>query len=339
MAQNNTPKILTSSFLLELFLFLEKNSSAREAAKRFGMTPQSLSYHLKKLKLLDVVEKIGYGVWATKRENLSNLNSYIVKKTVKTSKKELKKTAPCRYTQKGGGAVVSGHAYIFVLKLPDIARWSSRRSFLSKHNISFRVIPQGESLDSSLFGGWRVWLCSRSVVFYAPRGSRYVSSDEFVSSREAFFDCLSLVRRLEGLLRVSFLVRGEYVLKPRREHNAHLDRLVASGVSRGGKDSFVVWDDSGVWLRVDSSLGYPELESEAGGSESRVVEVRDASRLVREDFNTLKDKGVTREFLLEQDARIQQKLEFYADHIKSHAEVMVRISKLLERFEGGDGRE
>ena len=153
-----------------------------------------------------------------------------------------------------------------------------------------------------------------------------------LSYRQAFLDCVKQVECLERLLGVSLRVGGDYLLKSRREHNAHTDRLVARESVRDGR-KFVVWDDVGVWVRVDCSTGVPELETEAGGSEDRIEHVRDASRLVREDFNTLKDKGITREFLLEQDARIQAKLESYADNIATHVRVMQRIEVLLRRLD------
>lgn len=332
MSSDSTPIIFTSSFLLDCVLLLEKTQSVKAVCDAKGCSYQAFNYHLNKLKRLEIVEKRGYGVWAVNRENF-----YLLDETkdvvARKNKKELKKIAPSRW----GGAVssifssdkVGGHAYIWVVKTPDFD-WV-RVSDRLKLRRDCKVIPQGLSF---LVRGWRVWLCRRSIVLYAPKGERWVSGDEFLSYRSAFLDAVRVLREFELFL--PFRLRdsaGRFVLKPRREHNAHLDEVVSRGVSCDGRDSFAVWDSQGVWLRVDSSLGVPELESEAGGSVERVESVRDASRLVREDFNTLKDEGVTRRFLLEQDARIQEKLEFYADHIKSHAEVMVRIGRLLERLE------
>lgn len=332
MVKNSTPLFFTSRFLLECVLLLEKTNSVKAVCEKFGVSKQRFNYHLKKLKTLGIVEKRGYGVWVVNRENFYLLDK--TKENVKQrSKKEVKNIAPSRW----GGAVsslftsnnVSGHAYMWVLKTPGFPFERVRDRLDSG---LFKVIPQGLSFDTELFSGWRVWLCRRSVVLYAPKDSRFFASDELLAYKSALSECLVVVRRLEKLLGFSLRFRKDYVLKPRREHNAHCDELVARGVSERG-ERFAVWDSSGVWLRVDSSLGVPELECEASGSSDRVEEVRDASRLVREDFNCLKDQGVTRQFLLEQDARIQGKLENYADNIETHVRVMRRIESLLLRFE------
>jgi hypothetical protein len=330
---NSTPPRSKKKFLLEVVLQLEKLESAKLVSEYLGISKQRLNYYLNKLKRLEIVEKRGYGVWAVNRNNFYLLDQALENTEVR-SKKEVKKTAPTRlgehppkiFTSRS----VAGHAYLFVAKVPFFD-FDRVKSYLDGR-VDFKVIPQGLSFSTDLFDGWRVWLCRESVVLYAPKGSRYFAVDEFLAFRRAFSDCLVVLRKLDGLLPFSLSKDGRFFVKPRREHNAHLDKILPS-VLVGRRKSFAVWDDSGVWLRVDASLGVPELETEASGCEERVSHIRDASRLVREDFNCLKDKGITREFLLEQDARISAKLEFYADHIKSHAEVMQRIGNLLNKLE------
>lgn len=348
MKTSSNHKLTSKGHNLNLLILerLQKMNAAQVAAS-LDMSPSRLSYYLKKLKSIDVIRQVSYGVWEVDQTRLFLLEPKqktldMFKQVQNKFKNKLGRSdvgvgegAEVLGTRELGTMEVAGHAYLFVLKLPVLVRWGveARRRYLISKGIGFKAFRQGESLDSGLVLGWKVWLTSKSVVGYAPKGKRWVADTEAGACGDAFFEFLRVVKVLEVLLGVSLEINGQYYVRSSREHNAHVKNLLPLELKRRG-EGLVVWDERGVWLRYDESVG-PELETEAGGGVERVLEVRDASVLVREDWNLLKDQGVTRQFLLDQDARIQGMLVEYAENISEHVRVMREIGKLLEEINRG----
>lgn len=340
MVGSNPPRDKQFDFNYTLCNLL-KDRTATQVASHLGMSKPALSYHLKKLKKIDVIQYIGKGTWEVDFKKL-----YASRELPERVKKVKKNNLGRSGLGRGVGGKknfnnyvkvvkeeVAGHAYMFVLKLPVLARWDKRgrRKYLEKKSIAHVPIQQGESLERELTLGWKVWLTNKSLVLWAPKDTRWLAESEAVAYADALYECMRVIKRVESLLSVKLTIGTEYCLKPRREHNAHVKSLLPSILKKRG-DMLAVWDEKGVWLRVDESTGEPELESEASGSLQRIGEVRDASVLVREDYNLLKDQQVTRQFLLENDARIQEKMLAYAEHIETHVAVMQEIRDLIKEF-------
>jgi len=311
--------------------------TARQVASLLGISETTLSYHLTILRKIDVIRKVGYGTWEVVHANKQRIYSPFHR--VKKESKQLRISKPSRLPQaielrnntETDQDMIVSHAFLFTLQLPSLAKWNKegRRKYLAAKGIEHTPVNQGERLEVN---GWKVHLTNLSLVGYAPKGERWVARTAQEGFQAAVFDFLIVIQKIESMLGVSLRSQGQYKLKVRREHHGFIRNALAKQYVREGK-RLAVHDELGRWLLIDLSLTEGELETHAGGTEERVKDIRDANKKVQDFFNGVKATGGTPQMILENDARIQEKLLAYAEHIETHVKVMQQIGKFLEEIE------
>jgi len=295
-----------------------------------------------KWQKLDVIEKLGYGVWKVNKERRHLVLKQ--KKRVRKRHKDVQINDPCRSTGRGGSGdskfvhlsglsgvkleqdSVASHGFMFVLRLPNLARWDKRgrRKYLEARKIEHEPISQGERLDTRLTKGWKVHLTGRSLVAYAPRGMRWYAETAAGGFREAFFEFLGIVRGVEKLLGVSFRMSGRYKVKTAREHHALIDNALAEQYTREGKKLYVR-DERGLWALIDASVDPGEFETVRSGAGGR-----EANRMVQDFFNGVKRTGITPEFILESIHGLAENARVFGENHAQHVRVLERMDETLK---------
>lgn len=321
--------------------------SAREVALSLDITPQRLNYYLRKWKTLDVIRQVGYGTW-----EVNEAKRHLVLERVPRPRKHVKtckKVRPMSVGTRGGvrdekflhvavdSSVppeigqqdsVESHGFMFVLRLPNLIRWNERgrREYLLARGVAHAVIPQGERLDPGQTLGWKVHLTNQSLVSYAPKGFRWSARTAAEGFREAFYEYLRVVKRVERLMGVSFGIGGRYKVKTTREHHALVENALASEYTRRGEKLYVR-DELGLWALIDASVDPGEFETVRAGPPGR-----DANRKVQDFFNGVKATGVTPEFILESIHGLTKNAEVFGEHMRTHVSVMQNIDVTLKRL-------
>lgn len=302
---------------------LLQNFKASAVAEKLGMSKSTLSYHVKKLQVLGIVEKKGKGVWQVLVKDKKEIRARL-EKTYRTK-------YPLRSSRKGGLSVrtivkssdsIRTHALQFVVKLPSsIKGWNSerRRERLDSRAISYRVIQQGEAIDDLLSA--RVWLTSKSLVVWLPQSFFVV--DAGVGYGLGVYELLKVIKRLESLLGVSFRIGGRFVFRPARQHHALIKNALAKQYNKE-KEKLYVYDQRGLWLLVDDSEGLSELE-EVGNRGERGGDSHENVKRVQAFFNGVKATGLTPEGILAMIHANQSQLQYYAQNVEAHVDAVKEI--------------
>lgn len=317
--------------LLELL----KNHSAQQAAALLGMSQKTLEYNLIVLRRLDVIRRIGYGTWEVIEANKYKVYS-LPTKGEKKPKEPLKVTLP-RSSQpppprpSPSGVVkedsIASHAFVFTLGLPSLLHWhkEGRRKYLEANNILFSSLSYGEQL---VLKDWKVQLTQKSVVAYAPRGSRWHAPTAQEGYAHAVFDFLKIIQELERLLNVSLRLGKEYKVRCRREHHGFVRNALAQQYVKEGK-RLAVHDERGRWLLLDLSVTEGELETHAGGDEQRLEDVRDANKRVQDFFNGIKETGITPQWIIYTIGSNTKLMNDYALNIQKHVNAVEKMTELI----------
>lgn len=323
-----------------------KDAPANEVADSLGLSKQSLNYHLKKLKLLDIVENIGYGTWHVKEENLDRLEKLTkkVKKTSKNSEERHKRVSPNKgdvpaesyFVDFTDGVkaklepdTVRSHAYHFVLQIrKNIRNWckEKRREYLDKKKVHYEKIRQGEQL---LVKGCTVWLTNKSVNVWLPH-SFYVeeADDGYALAVQEF---LKVVKGVESLLRLDFRINGRHKWRVASEHHALIMNALAKEYNDKKEKLFVDDAEDGVWAWIDDSEGLNEFETGLPGERGR-----SANRKVKYWFNGLKrlDEEVGPQDILDMIGELSNLQMFQAENIASHVPVFRSMKEGFDKWSG-----
>ena len=212
------------------------------------ISKQKLNYYVQSLKKQNLIDKVGYGVWKI------NPN-----KEVKQVKKV--KGVTSAYTPK-----TRGHGFVFQVLLKSIEGWNKREEYLRLNHIPFKSIPQGQSITMR---GHKVWLCDSSlVIYFSPKLSFYARSSD-LSSADALIECKETLRQLETLFKTDLKYGKGWFINESRSHYADIRNLMAKYYRTMGVNSFEIVQGGKVWALIDNSFNLFELETIAGGGQSR----------------------------------------------------------------------
>lgn len=268
---------------------------------------QRLNYYISSLKKAGFIKKIGYGVWQTEKEF-----SEEKLKEVKTTKKITTQHTKPQPT-------IRGHAFQFNIKLPKIHNWKKRRDFLDKNNIAYenlKIIGNGEKIH---FKGKKVWLTDKSIIIFEK--TSFLSDSAAGSKSYAIYDMLSLLKSLESLFNVSFMINKGYRFKVSKQHYARLSCSLANQYRKDGKKLYVKQEDGTTWLWTDYSLNIDETET---GNTERSD--KDMDNHIHPFLNSLrKAEGYTPEFVTNTLGQLIKYQEYYAKNLNSHVKAVQRL--------------
>lgn len=289
-------------FYLYIINEIKNGLSLREIAANLNISKQGLSYHIRRLKQLSILEKKGYGVWQINEKKSKNA-LVVGSQNTKSSDK------------------IRGHGFQFVLKIPSLPRWDKRREYLIKKDIDFKDILINS--QSIIVKGFKVWLSPKSIVVYFPSYKSYFTNTSLESRNYAVYDFLQVIRSLEHLLNISLSYGRNYMFRISRNHYSLIKNELAKQYDREG-NKLEVRDQGGLWLLIDNSFNLHELE--AVHPRTAIVD----ANIVQNYFNDMK----TRPSYLPSEAKMLldgfvTNIKEYNKNIELHLETLRDIKKTM----------
>jgi len=241
-------------FYLGVIDLLKSDLNLKQISKKLGMSRQNLNYYIRPLKVLNIIERAGYGVWRINEKNIAKLQ-YV--NSIKEVKKQGMVGSQGNVFTSSPNQVRS-HGYVFTLKIPNIKNWHRRIEFLEKKKVVPKEMKGGCSIS---YGNYKIHLFNGSIVIYFPPGRSYYSDRPIFAFLRAFYDCKQIIFKLEKLFQNQrFSIQGEYWLKPSRHHYALIHNEFAQYADKN-KLKIQIRDHKGkVWLLVDNSFNLHETE-------------------------------------------------------------------------------
>lgn len=241
--------------------------------KQLDISKQLLTYYLSSLKSKGIIRKVTNGVW------------------------ELVKELP-----KDTSKVVSGHAFIWKIKLPQEIKWLDKiRNFEYTYaGNTIRIIIKGK----------KVWLNKKSIIIYEPK--HFIESSPISARIHAVYEMQETIRELEKILKINL---GHYQFSVKREHFALIKNELAKQVNLQGEKIYI-YDNGEMWFNIDKSFNGDDAEFYKTKSFSGLTNSTGAQGYFNSQKNT--SWKVTPEFILNNFAIAQNQLTEYNKQIKSH---------------------
>ena len=243
------------NFDFTVYSQIKRGLSPKQIADKYKMSKQRIDYYIQRLKRNGYIEKIGRGVWKTLK-NYEKVSQNEPKDTPSFSQNLVKMSL-----DKLPPDTVRGHAFTFVLRLPDIKNWDKREEYLLRRNVPFKKVGFGGLVQSFVFKGFRIWLGAKSVTVYFPKWKHYFSDKAVDGQNFAIYDFRELVKSLESFLSCSFKINRDYKFKVSKQHYALIKNSLAIQYNRDGQKLQVRNDDGELWFLIDDSLNLDEAET------------------------------------------------------------------------------
>jgi hypothetical protein len=266
-----------------------------------GVPKTTLQNHLNALKKRGEIYKAGYGAWTVTE------NHETTKKRSTKSIYVAKNTPPSEVRQNLHMFIpesVRAHAFLFTLKIPsDLHNWNNekREQYLDRRNIPYKklgIIGGGQRL---IIDGRKTHLTNKSIVIY-DRAS-YFAEKPIEAKSNAVHSFISIIKKLERILKVELTHGSDYKFKVSRQHYALVKNALAQQYNREGKKLEVRSEgDNSLWFLIDDSYGADEAEgvhSRTGMTDTQKVQAH---------FNSVKETGATMHTVLELNHGLQQLL-------------------------------
>lgn len=235
-------------------LYLLLIDSIRKTGKLPKIEPkQKRQYYLNILKGQAIIEKFGYGTWKVNEE------------IWKQNKYNFQKIKPYGLPQKAPPKVVlvrdiRGHGFVTKLKIPKIRNWEKRSEYLKKKNIKDH--GKQSKINVIFIDGWQFWLCSKSIILYAPKELDLLTSSAEESYLFYMYKIRQMFKKLESMLNFKFSNLKGYNIEISKQHYGKIHDDLAKLCNKT-KDKLFVYDEYGeLWLMVDNSLNLNEAETQ-----------------------------------------------------------------------------
>lgn len=287
--------------------------------KKYPISERSVKYVLRRLRDAGLVQKLGYGTWEVLEGGARD----------PTRCKIVHRVGLPHTTQRVQSLkpdTVRGHGIVATIKVPRhrFLNWNDRDQILKAREIPFISIPQGQRISVGRIE--KVWLTSKSIVFYYPKGYSWFGETAKNVSGAILEDVITHARRLENLMGMdTLMIKGMYHIKFSRQHYS----LIRNGLAKYYNDprrKLEVRDDGGLWLLIDNSYNLDELEN---------VHPRTAvadNKLVQDFFNSLKRAPMTSEQVYEMFGETSKQIKEahgqiaeYAGELRSHHEAWLEL--------------
>lgn len=249
------------NFYLSVFSSIKAGLNPSQICSRLNISKQLLSYYLEVLKLHGNIKKVGYGTWEAVKE-VKILH-------VEHSKFESK---------------IRSHAFGFYLKIPIIKEWSKREEFLNSKNINFKPSELiNIKSQKFIYRNFHITLFSHGIKFLSVKEKNEFRTNSATLGKEmAIRRIIEVIRGLESLFGVSFVINKQYQVRVTRQHHANVRNELAKFYNDSHR-KLKVFNEKGYWLLIDCSLNVDELESVRGGTADS-----DMDNVVMPFFNSTK---------------------------------------------------
>lgn len=263
---------LDKKFLLVLLDYIKNNNKLPD----LDMSKQALNYHIKKLKVSNIIYKTGYSTWSV---DYDKYEQFKFRKQVKIMPKVAKPTEIEKLTKK----TIRSHGFVFTLKLPNIQNWNYRETYLIKHKIPYKNIGIHNNTQSITFRSCKIWLCSKTIVIYFPKDKSYFDINAENGKNYAIYNLESILKGLEIHLNVDLKIKHKYEFKVSRQHYANINNSLAMQYNKNGR-KLNIYNKGGLWFIIDNSFNLNEAETIDPNTADK-----DMDKVVMPFFNDLKD--------------------------------------------------
>ncbi len=309
---------------------LKQGKRPSQIASEFNIPKSSLQYHLDQLKDLGLISKIGYGVWEVIgdfdsdnfMQQTSSNTTHVALDNIQTSTKQVKADAILRKLKQDE---VRGHAFMFVLRIPpNLRNWNNekREQILEKLGIEYERLKIKGGGQRILYKRRKIWLTNKSIIVYEK--SSYFSESAKGAKSLAIQKFISLIKSLERDLHAdfSFHANREYHFKVSRQHYALVKNALAKQYDEEGKKLKVYTaKNKALWFIIDNSYNLHEAET------VHAETADEDNKKVQAFFNSLKEKPLTTDFILESIWGLTRVQQMYAENIRTHINAVKNLDK------------
>lgn len=216
-------EVKNESLLDIVFLSIQAGKTIPQISKDLNISKQKLQYYVNKLKNLNQIQKIGYGVWQTSKNTVANS--------------------------------VRLHGLMWHLRLPkEVIIWEE---ILNKRNVKFTKINKGNTLQI-FFKENKIWISKNSIIIYDIKS--YFGFNAVDSKKYAMFSLQSFLNELQAKLGINLQNQGNYVVKTSRQHYALVRNALAMQCKKDGT-KINVYNERGLWFTIDNSFNLNEAET------------------------------------------------------------------------------
>ena len=302
-----------------------------------------ISYHLKKLESAGLLEHLDIGVWEVNK-NLSYESAMKIHK-VKVSRprkvepsgqvqinksnqsdKFKKKLQPPLNMAELPPNTNRGHGYRFKLKIPSNESWKDKRKILESKKI--KIIDIGHNWlgeQFSISDGFIVQLTTKSVNVIYPKDFSIFHENPYMCHAKAVFILKQKIREIELILGFSLKIRNKYHFKPTQSHYALIRNALAK-VYNKNKLGLAVYDEDGLWLIIDDSFNFNELEC------VRVDTNLEETTTMQDIFNSYNRVPLTSEQTMRMISENARQLGYFGSQMVAHVDIQKTTTQTLKEL-------
>lgn len=207
--------------LLDIVNSLKQGKSVQSIRQELNISKQLLSYYLRRLKNLNLIKKVGYGVWEA---------------TSQTSSKV---------------AEIRGHAFMWKVKGNLKINWIK---LLQEMKVDYKLINSGKT-PSIIIQDKKIWLGKESIIIYEPESFMGINAIE--TRKSAVIRLVEILEALEKRLDIDL---KPYTFQVRRQHYSIIKNSLAIQCNRIGQ-KMEVSNSKGMWFIIDNSYNLNEAET------------------------------------------------------------------------------
>lgn len=312
-----------------IYQHIQAGSWPAKICKQLKLKKSAVSYHIASLMERGLIEFVAQGVWKVKAD-------YAPKQFKRVSRVAESQLPLSSNLNSFKPNTDRAHAYQFKLQLrPDLRNWKDREAILQRLGIDYK--PLGHLFGGGqgiTFKGRKIHLTDNSIIVYEL--ASYFAEKARLANARAMADVLKVIKALERELHADFsFSAGFYKLRITRQHHALIKNALAGIYTKKGQKKLEVYNERGLWLLIDNSWNFEELE--CVDSETAVPD----NEGMQGWANSMQRTGykVTPEFVLDAFAqvadnqkRVGETMVYLDQNIKSHFEVLNGIKDAIREL-------
>lgn len=291
---------LKQAALLELFSNYKTN---KIIIKEMKMIPSAVSMAIKRF--------ITYG-WINKDRTLTDRGLQIVNLTHSSSK----------LVNSIEQDDIRGHAFVFVLKKPNIKNWNLFKKYLEIKNIKFEKISPTIEGERIIVNNKIIWRTRKGFVIYMGKNQSYIGKDAYESFYKVLLEVFDIIHKIERIMNISLKGVNGYQLRCSRGHFSLMKNALAQQYNKEKKKLYV-YDTKGMWFVIDDSFHLNEAEI--------VRPDKDITTTIQDHFNYLKENP---DILIETEKRINKLSENQANLTLLLEQINDNIIKIARKING-----
>lgn len=313
-----------SPYNKKLYLYIINSIRLSGKLPKFD-SKQKRQYYINKLLKDDIIKKVSYGTWEINKEKEVQ---QLKKKPIGLLTKAPTKTLLLKD--------IRGHGFVTKIKIPKLDNWEKRSEYLQKKGI--KDISKQKKVNIIFIDGWQFWLCSKSIIMYAPKELDLLTKTAEESYLFYMYKIKQMFKKLESLLNIKLSNKKGYNLEITKQHYGKVHDDLAKLYNQT-KEKLFVFDEFGeLWLLVDNSLNLNEAETMGKRAISRMDDVfKPFINDVREYYEKTEELPLL-STLIKNQAGIQANQQVFDSNMASHIKAVQSLACGVNELRQGIGK-